>query len=67
LYLYSDGLTEYRTENGEELGVKGLLRWLLCSKKLSVSQQLNWIKETLAEQAIKPNDDLTLMIIDSQR
>jgi len=67
LYLYSDGLTEYRTENGEELGVKGLLRWLLRSKKLSVSQQLSWIKETLAEQAIKPNDDLTLMIIDSQR
>ncbi len=66
LYLYSDGFIECKTENGEELGIKGFLRWALTSSKLAIKDQLEWLKQQFETHATEQADDLTLLIIDAQ-
>ena len=63
LCLYTDGITESLTEGGEELGIKGLLRWLLESRNLAVNEQLAYVEERLRRQAVRQTDDQTMMIL----
>ncbi len=69
LFLYTDGFTEGRfkkgsqQEIGSELGVKGLLRWLLQSRKMPLDDQISFIKERCKTQLAPQADDRTLMIL----
>lgn len=63
LYLYTDGITEGRSISGEELGLKGFVRWLVQSKKLPIKAQLSWIEQQLQDTMAAQLDDLTLMIL----
>lgn len=72
MYLYTDGFTEGRLKKGKpeelgtELGVKGFLRWLVQSRKMPLSDQLEWIKDQCADQLAPQSDDLTLMILSGE-
>lgn len=72
LYLYTDGFTEGRlkTEDrkkpGEELGLKGFLRWLLQSRNMTLDDQMVWIKEQCKSQLVPQSDDLTFMILSGE-
>jgi sigma-B regulation protein RsbU (phosphoserine phosphatase) len=69
LFLYTDGFTEGKLktgspkELGKELGIKGFLRWLLESRKLSLDGQVSFIKERCKTQLAPQSDDQTLMIL----
>ncbi len=72
LYLYTDGFTEGRIKKGEkksigqELGLKGFLRWLLQSRQMPLDEQLEWIKDECENQLEPQSDDLTLMILSGE-
>ncbi len=73
LYLFTDGFTEGRLktgnkkELGQELGVKGFLRWLLSSGKMPINEQMDWIKEQCKTKLAPQSDDLTLMILSGEK
>ena len=72
LYLFTDGFTEGRLKKdeqnraGEELGVKGFLRWLLASGSLPLNDQLEWIKERCDSHLEPQSDDLTMMVLSGE-
>ncbi|MCD4718832.1 MAG: HDOD domain-containing protein [Desulfobacula sp.] len=72
LYLYTDGFTEGRLKNGKtkdpgnELGLKGFLRWLIQSGKMPLDEQMAWIKGQCRTQLAPQSDDLTLMILSGE-
>ncbi|MBU1341928.1 MAG: SpoIIE family protein phosphatase, partial [Proteobacteria bacterium] len=72
LFLYTDGFTEGRLKKGEaedlgqELGIKGFLRWLLQSRKMPLNDQMAWIKDQCKTQLAPQSDDLTLMILSGE-
>ncbi len=72
LFLYTDGFTEGRLkkgspkEVGRELGVKGFLRWLLQSRKMSIDEQISFIREQCKTQLAPRSDDQTLMILSGE-
>ncbi|MFH2057674.1 MAG: HDOD domain-containing protein [Pseudomonadota bacterium] len=72
LYLFTDGFTEGRLKKGDktilgtELGIKGFLRWLLFSGKMSLNDQMDWLKERCKSQLAPQSDDLTLMILSGE-
>ncbi len=60
-YAYSDGVSEARTADGGELGVKGLAKWLKELQLKSPQQQLQTVVNRLTR--IPQRDDITLMRI----
>lgn len=65
LYLYSDGITEAHRVDGQELGSKAFIEWVIKSSKLPLKQQLEWLKEKFESDITDWQDDLTLMILDA--
>jgi serine phosphatase RsbU (regulator of sigma subunit)/HD-like signal output (HDOD) protein len=63
LYLYTDGITEARKENGEELGSKGFIKWIIESKQLPLKKQMEWLRDRFQSDIASWEDDLTLMMI----
>jgi len=72
LFLYTDGFTEGRLKKensstpGEELGLKGFLRWLIQSKQMPLNEQIEWIKKECGKRLAPQSDDLTLMILSGE-
>ncbi len=72
LYIYTDGFTEGRLRkghseiSGSQLGVKGFLRWLVQSGKMSLDAQTAFIREQCRTQLEFQSDDLTLMILSGE-
>ena len=72
LYLYSDGFTEGRLKKKDlkidapQLGIKGFLRWLIRSGKMSLDEQAAFIREQCKKQLAPRSDDLTLMILSGE-
>lgn len=72
LYLYTDGFTESRLKKSapdtqdRQLGVKGFLRWLVQSGKMSLDEQAAFIKEQCKKELAPQSDDLTLMILSGE-
>lgn len=64
LYLFSDGVTEAHTEDGRELGVKGLAKWLKDLQIKSPQQRLQGVVERLTPKQSPLRDDITLMLIE---
>ncbi|MDP6705827.1 MAG: PP2C family protein-serine/threonine phosphatase [Alphaproteobacteria bacterium] len=64
LYLFSDGLTEYRYADGELLGVEGLIQLVELFAEESPAQRLKLILETLDQGGWEVRDDLTVLAID---
>lgn len=72
LYLYTDGFTEGRLKRGDkktlgqELGLKGFLRWLVESKNMPLDEQVEYIKDQCKHELAPQSDDLTLMILSGE-
>ena len=72
LYLYTDGFTEGRLnqgrtrEPGRALGQNGFLRWVLQSSRMSLADQVTWIKEQCDSKLVPQSDDLTLMVLSGE-
>ena len=67
LYLYSDGVTEYRTPGGAELGISGLLRLLSASREQSPRDQLRFVVQQLLNDGVEAKDDLTLLRVSAAK
>jgi len=63
LYLYSDGVTEGKLANGEELGLKGFVTTILNVKHKPVSQQLTDITGLFTASNEPLRDDITILVI----
>lgn len=66
LYLYTDGITEARKSNGDELGTKEFVKWVVESKDLSLKEQLSWLQRRFESDICAWEDDLTLMMLSSR-
>lgn len=65
LYVFSDGLTEYRYTSGEELGVDGLIQLVEALAEAPLAQRLEALLGILEQDAgWQARDDLTVMAID---
>lgn len=65
LYLFTDGLTECRDGNGQELGVAGLCEIIGAYETHPSSERLNEVVKHLRENAMEISDDVTMLVIDS--
>lgn len=66
LYLFSDGVTEGRTADGSELGIKGLLDLILRLAPKPPGERLSAIVELLTAQATPLRDDITLVLVEDR-
>jgi len=65
LYVFSDGLTEYRYTSGEELGVDGLIQLVEALADAPLAQRLEALLGILEQDAgWQARDDLTVLAID---
>ena len=65
LYLFTDGLTEYRYTSGEQLEVSGLIQLIEALAEAPLAQRLQTLLETLDQDAgWEARDDLTVLAID---
>ncbi len=64
-YVFTDGLTEYRYSNGEELGCDGLIQLLEMHAGVPPAARLRALLDDLVqEKGWEVRDDLTLLAID---
>lgn len=65
LYVFTDGLTEYRYISGEQLGVEGLIQLIEALADAPLARRLEALLETLDQDAgWEARDDLTVLAID---
>ncbi|VAW86735.1 Serine phosphatase RsbU, regulator of sigma subunit [hydrothermal vent metagenome] len=65
LYLFSDGVTEGRLENGAELGMKGLLELFRSLAKKPPKERITAITSCLTKHANVLRDDVTLVLVEN--
>lgn len=63
LYLFSDGVTEARKADGNELGVKGLAKWFKELQMKPPQCRLQEVVDRLTQKSLR--DDITIMRIGS--
>lgn len=65
LYVFSDGLTEYRYVSGERLGVEGLVQLIEALAEAALARRLEMLLATLEQDGgWEARDDLTILAID---
>lgn len=65
LYVFSDGLTEYRYVSGERLGVEGLIQLIESLAEAPLARRLEMLLATLDQDGgWEARDDLTVLAID---
>ena len=65
LYVFTDGLTEYRYQSGERLGVDGLIQLIEALAEAPLAKRLESLLETLDQDGgWEARDDLTVLAID---
>ena len=64
LYLYSEAVVKTETEEGKELGLKGLLTQLLSLRNKPVKKRLEEIATLLSSEAANHNQDITLLAVE---
>ncbi len=63
-YVFTDGLTEYRYEEQEDLGVEGLVQLIESFADLPLEARLGALLAELDREGWEARDDLTLLAID---
>jgi len=64
LYLFTDGVTEAMDENGNQIGVEGLIKMIKDTADVSATQRLHGIVEEIRQPGDVQHDDITLMLIE---
>lgn len=63
-YIFSDGLTEFAHDDGEMLGVGGLIQMVEGSKTMPLAERLGTVLAALDADGWAAHDDLTALTID---
>lgn len=63
-YIFTDGLTEYRYGDREELGVDGLVQLIESFAGLPLKERVSALLATLDQEGWEARDDLTVLAID---
>lgn len=66
-YVFSDGLTEFRYGDEEDLGVDGLIQLIEGLATLPLATRLETLLSTLDREGWELRDDLTVLAIDDDR
>lgn len=65
LFLFTDGVTEVVDAKGRMLGVEGVKTYIDRAVALPSDRRLEGIARSIAESYGTPNDDLTLLVVES--
>ena len=63
-FIFSDGLTEFRYEQGEYLGVDGLIQMIESLSALPLAERMHKLLNELTQEGWHLRDDLTVLAID---
>ncbi len=63
-YIFSDGLTEFRYGQGEQLGVDGLIQMIESLSPLPMAERIDALLGELNQEGWSLRDDLTVLAID---
>lgn len=63
-FIFSDGLTEFRYEQGEQLGVEGLIQMIEALASLPLPARMETLLGELTGEGWSLRDDLTVLAID---
>jgi sigma-B regulation protein RsbU (phosphoserine phosphatase) len=64
LYLFTDGLTEYRYGREEALGVEGIVQLIESLAELPLAERVGALLAELDQEGWEARDDLTVLVID---
>ena len=67
LYMFSDGVSEGHTANGEMLGIRGFMKMILKLNKLDPKDQLNKIIGFFQQSSEPIRDDITVLLLRDHR
>lgn len=67
LYLFTDGLTEAKTEDGCMLGTEGVQVLLARHRALSAPDRLEAVVADVAKNGLALRDDLTMLVVEDRR
>ncbi|MCB1146433.1 MAG: SpoIIE family protein phosphatase [Leptospiraceae bacterium] len=69
IYLYTDGIPEYRNKEGEEFGNTRFDDAIRDSSKMSINESVNYILSQLNQfvDGVPANDDITILAIEADR
>ena len=63
-FIFSDGLTEFRYGQGEQLGADGLIQMIESLSSLPMAERIEAILSELNREGWSLRDDLTVLAID---
>ena len=66
MYIFTDGITEIKSPNGEMLGSEGFQKYIKKFKDKQNSERLKIIIDDILSNGYIQKDDLTIVVIDSQ-
>ena len=65
MYIFTDGITEIKNPQGEELGSIGFQKYITKFKNLPNNERLKKIIDNVLNSKYMQKDDLTIVVLDS--
>jgi sigma-B regulation protein RsbU (phosphoserine phosphatase) len=66
MYIFTDGITEIKNPQGEELGSEGFQNYINKFKDKPNNERLKLIIDNVMSAKYKQKDDLTIVVLDSK-
>lgn len=63
VYIFTDGVTEAKTEDGGMVGIDRIKAMLRAGNHLPAKEQVNQLAAALLKANVKQRDDITLLVI----
>ena len=65
MYIFTDGITEIKNPEGEELGSEGFQKYITKYKDKPNNERLKLIIDNIMSYKYVQKDDLTIVVLDS--
>ena len=65
MYIFTDGITEIKNSDGNELGSKGFQNYITKFKNKPNNERLKLIIDNVLSSKYIQKDDLTIVVLDS--
>ena len=66
MYIFTDGITEIKNPDGDELGSKGFQNYITRFKDKPNNERLKLIVDNILNSKYIQKDDLTIVVLDSK-
>jgi sigma-B regulation protein RsbU (phosphoserine phosphatase) len=66
MYIFTDGITEIKNPEGNELGSKGFQNYIMRYKDKANNERLKLIIDSVLNSKYLQKDDLTIVVVDSK-